>query len=152
MKRSFRFVLIASLLTVLIYGCTPAPRFRDNPAGGYNKTHRAEKRSVGKFRVGQTFTGSASWYGPNFHGMKTANGETFDMNDLTAAHKKLPFNTVIEVTYLKSGKSCRVRINDRGPFKGNRILDLSREAAKKIGLFNDGVGKVRIRIVSLGDG
>ena len=72
------------------------------------------------------------------------------MNGMTAAHRELPFTTIIKVTLLSSRKSCRVRINDRGPFKGNRILDLSKGAAQKVGLIKEGVGKVRIRIISVG--
>ncbi len=136
-SRVLQGIICTTVVMLFLTGCTPSPRFR-------NDSH------TGKFKVGQTWTGKASWYGPKFHGRKTANGETYDMNGMTAAHRKLPFNTIIEVTLLSSGKSCRVRINDRGPFKGNRILDLSKGAAKKIGLIEEGVGKVRIRIVSVG--
>ena len=129
----------------LLSGCTPAPRYIDEPPG-------PRKYSGRRFKVGQTFTGLASWYGPKFHGRRTANGEVYDMYSMTAAHKQLPFNTIIEVTHLGNGKSCRVRINDRGPFKGKRILDLSKAAAQKIGLINEGVARVRIRIVKLGEG
>ncbi|MCB0278366.1 MAG: septal ring lytic transglycosylase RlpA family protein [Calditrichaeota bacterium] len=89
----------------------------------------------------------ASFYAEKYHGRKTANGETFNMNDLTAAHKTLAFNTRLRVTYLKTKKSVIVRVNDRGPFVGNRVLDLSRAAAIEIGLFDDGVGEVLIEIL-----
>lgn len=88
--------------------------------------------------------GICSYYGKKFHGRKTANGETFDMYAMTAAHKALPFNTHIKVTNLKNNKSIIVRINDRGPFVGKRILDLSYGAAREIGLGRAGIGKVRI--------
>lgn len=155
-KRRLHSLLIPILLlTFLLCSCTPAPRFRNKPAkSNTTQRHKGKKHPrkppARNFKVGQTWTGESSWYGPKFHGRKTANGETYDMNGITAAHRELPFNTIIEVTYLASGKSCRVRINDRGPFKGNRMLDLSKGAAKKIGLMNDGVGVVRIRIISLG--
>jgi len=86
--------------------------------------------------------GKASWYGPGFHGRKTANGERFNMHELTAAHKSLPFDTLVEVTNEETGQSVVVRINDRGPFVRGRIIDLSKAAAKEIGL--SGVCPVRI--------
>ena len=89
--------------------------------------------------------GPASWYGNPFHGRKTANGETYDMNELTAAHKELPLGTKVEVTNLSNGRKVVVRINDRGPFHGNRVLDLSRAAAQELGTLNAGVAQVQIR-------
>lgn len=96
-------------------------------------------------------TGVASWYGSKFHGKLTANGETYNMNDLTAAHRSLPFNTVVKVTNLDNGKSVRVRINDRGPYVDNRIIDLSREAARKIDMERTGIANVRLDLVREGD-
>lgn len=92
-------------------------------------------------------TGVASWYGRQFHGRKTASGETFDMNALTAAHPSLPLNCYVRVTNEKNGKSVVVKINDRGPFHGNRVLDLSYGAAKKLGIVDAGSAKVRIERV-----
>lgn len=92
-------------------------------------------------------TGVASWYGRQFHGRKTASGETFDMNALTAAHRTLPLNCYVRVTNEKNGKSVVVKINDRGPFHGNRVLDLSYGAAKKLGIVDAGSAKVRIERV-----
>lgn len=89
--------------------------------------------------------GPASWYGNPFHGRKTANGETYDMNEMTAAHKELPLGTRVEVTNLSNGRKVVVRINDRGPFHGNRVLDLSRAAAQELGTLNAGVAQVQIR-------
>ncbi len=93
-------------------------------------------------------TGGASWYGGKFQGRMTANGEIFDTNMFTAAHKTLPFNTIVEVTNLSNNKTVFVRINDRGPFVKGRIIDLSRAAAKKIGLVGKGVVQVRLRVIS----
>lgn len=98
--------------------------------------------------VVDTISGTASWYGPNFHGRKTANGETFNMNDLTAAHPSLPFGTKVRVTNQANGEAVTVRINDRGPFAGNREIDLSRQAAQEIGLISSGVGEVRIEVLA----
>ncbi|TCB49979.1 septal ring lytic transglycosylase RlpA family protein [Acinetobacter terrestris] len=92
-------------------------------------------------------TGAASWYGRQFHGRKTASGETFDMNAMTAAHRSLPLNCYIRVTNKTNGKSVVVKVNDRGPFHGNRVLDLSYGAAKQLGITNAGTAKVNIERV-----
>jgi peptidoglycan lytic transglycosylase len=91
--------------------------------------------------------GEASWYGPDFHGKTTANGERYNMLRLTAAHKQLPFNTLVRVTNLSNGKFATVRINDRGPFLKGRILDLSYGAARALGANGAGVIPVRIEVV-----
>ncbi|MGM0546390.1 MAG: septal ring lytic transglycosylase RlpA family protein [Bacteroidota bacterium] len=88
--------------------------------------------------------GVASWYGPNFDGKLTANGETYDMNDLTAAHRTLPFNTVLKVTNLDNEKSVKVRVNDRGPYAKDRIIDLSKKAAEEIDMLGPGTANVEI--------
>jgi len=92
-------------------------------------------------------SGYASWYGGEFHGRKTANGEVFDTYKFTAAHKTLPFDTVLKVTNLDNGKSTIVRINDRGPFVADRVIDLSFAAAKEIEMINSGIAKVSIEII-----
>lgn len=91
--------------------------------------------------------GFASWYGGKFHGRLTANGETFDTYKFTAAHRTLPFNTVVRVTNLKNSKTVEVRINDRGPFVRGRIIDLSKAAAEAIDMTGDGVARVRLDTV-----
>lgn len=90
-------------------------------------------------------TGKASYYADKFNGRKTASGEKFGNSKLTAAHKTLPFGTKVKVTNLKNGKTVKVRINDRGPFVAGRIIDLSKKAARKIDMVNEGVGSVRIK-------
>lgn len=90
-------------------------------------------------------TGIASWYGPNFDGKRTANGEVYDMNGVSAAHKTLPLPSLVEVTNLDNGKSMVVRVNDRGPFVDGRIIDLSRGAAEELGVLRPGVAHVRVR-------
>lgn len=111
--------------------------------------------SCGTIRNAETVrtldTGLASWYGPNFHGKLTANGETYNMDDLTAAHRSLPFNTVVKVTNLDNGRTVVVRVNDRGPYVGNRIIDLSRGAARRIDMEDAGVAHVRLELVEEGD-
>ena len=92
--------------------------------------------------------GIASWYGPGFHGKKTANGEIFDQNKISAAHKTLPMPSIVKVTNLDNGKVLEnIRVNDRGPFAGNRIIDLSKKAAQELGFVNSGVAKVRVEIM-----
>ncbi|HEX6177185.1 MAG TPA: septal ring lytic transglycosylase RlpA family protein [Thermoanaerobaculia bacterium] len=103
-------------------------------------------------RPADTLEGVASWYGEEFAGRTTANGEIFDPMQLTAAHRTLPFGTVIDVTNPKTSQTVRVRINDRGPYVGNRILDLSYAAAQQIGLIQPGSGEVGIKVVRIGRG
>ena len=92
--------------------------------------------------------GIASWYGPGFHGKKTANGEVFDQNKISAAHKTLPMPSIVKVTNLDNGKVLEnIRVNDRGPFAGNRIIDLSKKAAQELGFVNSGVANVRVEIM-----
>ena len=98
-------------------------------------------------RIGDTFRGRASWYGPNFHGKLTSNGERYNMYDFTAAHKTLPMNTILKVTNLDNGRSVRVRINDRGPFVNNRIIDLSKAAAREIDMIGSGTAPVRLEVI-----
>jgi peptidoglycan lytic transglycosylase len=95
-----------------------------------------------------TEEGNASWYGVPFNGRRASNGEIYDMNKLTAAHRTLPFDTVVRVTNLSNGKSTVVRITDRGPFVDNRIIDLSMAAAREIESIGPGVVPVRVEIVS----
>lgn len=90
-------------------------------------------------------TGVASWYGPGFHALDTANGERYDQDDLTAAHKTLPMPSYVEVTNLENGRKLVVRINDRGPFAKGRIIDLSRRSAQLLGVDKAGTAKVRVR-------
>ncbi|NBP73545.1 MAG: septal ring lytic transglycosylase RlpA family protein, partial [Alphaproteobacteria bacterium] len=116
------------------------------------------KQSEGRYKVGSPYqingawyypaedfeyseTGIASWYGPNFHGKKTANGEDYNQNDLTAAHRTLPMPSAVRVTNLENGRSLVLRINDRGPFARGRIIDVSRRGAQLLGFEKNGVAK-----------
>ncbi len=91
--------------------------------------------------------GIASWYGPGFQGNRTSNGEVYDMYGISAAHKTLPFGTIVKVVELDTGRSVVVRINDRGPFIEGRIIDLSKGAAEKLGIVDKGITHVGLRIV-----
>ncbi|MDD2382997.1 MAG: septal ring lytic transglycosylase RlpA family protein [Sulfurospirillaceae bacterium] len=154
---------------VLCAGCASKSNYSFNPSNnsnaGTNTTgqiidsknmHRATMRPYtidGKtyyptmVSVGDYFSGVASWYGKDFHGKKTSNGEVYNMNDMTAAHKTLPMNTMLKVTNLKNNKSIVVRVNDRGPFVGSRIIDLSYNAATRLDLVAHGTGPVGLEVI-----
>ncbi|MDH5474415.1 MAG: septal ring lytic transglycosylase RlpA family protein [Cyclobacteriaceae bacterium] len=100
----------------------------------------------------QTQTGKASYYADKFEGRTTANGEKYKHTKLTAAHRLLPFGTVVKVTNIKNGKSVEVRVNDRGPFVNGRIIDLSKMAAERLDFIHDGITEVKVEVVDHGDG
>ena len=150
-----------SIIILIINGCSNKRHISSSP-GHIKKPkssvamHRSTMRPYsinGKtyyptvVKIGEKYRGIASWYGPNFHGKKTSNGEYYNMYGLTAAHKTLPMNTMVKVTNLKNGKSVVVRINDRGPFVKNRIIDLSYAAAKKIDMISKGTALVEIEVL-----
>jgi rare lipoprotein A (peptidoglycan hydrolase) len=103
-----------------------------------------------RYHDGETEKGEASWYGPNFQGKLTADGETFDQNQMTAAHRYLPFNTIVKVTNLSNGKSVELRINDRGPYEDDRIIDVSSAAADILEMKGPGVVEVELEVIQLG--
>ena len=118
-------------------------------AGGCAQ-RKAPSTSPDSIERHHTETGQASWYGKAHHGEPTASGERFDMHALTAAHRTLPFGTIVRVTELRSGRSVNVRINDRGPFRRGRIIDLSYAAAKKLGIDARGTARVEITVIGRG--
>jgi rare lipoprotein A len=99
--------------------------------------------------IGDEEVGTASWYGNPYHGRRASNGEIYDMDKLTAAHRTMPFGTIVEVRNLSNAREVQVRITDRGPFVGDRIIDLSRAAARQIQMIGPGTAKVRLRVVGL---
>jgi peptidoglycan lytic transglycosylase len=109
-----------------------------------------DRPTPGPAPIGYTEEGNASWYGEPFNGRRASNGETYDMYKLTAAHRTLPFETMVRVTNLNNGKSTTVRITDRGPFVENRIIDLSLAAAREIDSVGPGVVPVRVEVISPG--
>jgi rare lipoprotein A len=127
------------VLSLLAIGCSSSPRF-------------VVKETPEVVTPGSSFVqdGIASYYADEFHGRTTSNGETFDMNALTAAHQTLPFGTLVKVTNKATGRSVVVRINDRGPFLKDRIIDLSRGAAEKIGMIGPGTAEVHLEIIQWG--
>jgi rare lipoprotein A len=170
--RSAHLDTLATLAALLLVaGCSLAPR-DSGPAQPISFSHlpdavpRHEQRTragnpstyvvLGKrYYVMQESTGYvergiSSWYGKKFHGRKTSNGETYDMYAMTAAHKTLPIPSYLQVTNLDNGKSVVVRVNDRGPFHGDRIIDLSYAAASKLGFAQNGTGRVELRAIEPG--
>ena len=109
--------------------------------------HKQANAPVKPAKIGSTQRGEASWYGEPYNGRRAASGEIYDMEQLTAAHKTLPFHTWVEVTNLENGKRVDVRIIDRGPFVDGRIIDLSRAAAREVDLLRMGVAKVELRVI-----
>jgi rare lipoprotein A len=158
MKKISSLITLTLFLTLMLFmsGCS-------SKTGTYKATkytskarHKATMRSYcvnGKtynptyVEVGQKMRGVSSWYGPNFHGKQTSNGERYNMYNLTAAHKTWPMDTMVRVRNLENGSSTIVRINDRGPFVKGRIIDCSYAAGKKLGLDRTGIAKVEIQVV-----
>ncbi len=136
-------VILGSMMT----GCASSPRF----TRGHSEEPRSHE-STAPVRSLKTMEGIASYYADDFNGKKTANGEKYDMYKMTAAHRSLPFNTKVKVTNLSNKRSIIVRINDRGPFKLERIIDLSLGAATQLGMKGTGTAKVRLEVVEWGEG
>jgi len=124
---------------------------RETPETTRESRANAPTRPAAIPATGQLEVGVASWYGHPYHGRPAANGEIYDMEQMTAAHRTLPFDTVVRVTNLTNQKSCEVRINDRGPFVDGRMIDLSHAAARAIDMVGPGTAEVRIEIVKLPD-
>ncbi|MGH7884408.1 MAG: septal ring lytic transglycosylase RlpA family protein [Thermodesulfobacteriota bacterium] len=125
---SLRFMLLKLIITLFFILSFQCVSFADDSNSGYSES------------------GFASWYGKKLHGEKTASGKDFDMHSFTAAHRTLPFGTIVNVTNLNNGRVVKVVITDRGPFSKKRIIDLSRAAAVELGLLRKGVGKVKIDV------
>ena len=156
MKRFFSSLIVLLALTAVLPACAQlqfgaelAKQGKRTAAGGIYKVGKPYK-IAGEWYYPRENTkydniGIASWYGPKFQGRRTANGEIFDMNLLTAAHPTLPMPVMVQVTNLENGRSMKLRVNDRGPFKKNREIDLSRRAAEILGFKNKGTARVRVK-------
>ena len=126
--------------------CSNSPRYnRNNQKPAILKSNSKINKSQ------KVFYGISSYYGQKFHGKLTANGEVFDMYGLTAAHKTLPLNTIIRVTNKANDNALILRVNDRGPYVGNRILDCSYGAALKLDFLNQGTAEIKIEVIEWGD-
>jgi len=182
MKKIFAGIFIPTLLAALmVSACTPGKaqtkqninnereiaggndyNFEDKSAASIRNNVNQKVNYVAETGPQATteYTGSekfyqkglASWYGREFQGKTTASGERFNMNEYTAAHKELPFGTLVDIKNVKNGKTVRVKINDRGPYRDNRIVDLSYAAANELGFIRDGETMVGINIIQWGDG
>lgn len=161
MNRLFLHIGLLTLFSmgILLTGCSQKRHSAKSPSATKHTSaarHKATMRSykvLGKryhptyVEVGQVQKGISSWYGPNFHGKHTSNGEVYDMHARTAAHKTWPMDTMVKVHNLQNGKSTIVRINDRGPFVRGRIIDCSYTAGKEIGLDRMGIAKVSVEVL-----
>jgi rare lipoprotein A len=144
-------MIVVSALTISS-GCAhkqPARAATPNatPNASSKKNSQTSAAQPAPAKISETETGLASWYGNPYHGRRTASGEIYDMEQLTAAHRTLPFQTWVEVTDLDNGKKVEVRITDRGPFVDGRVIDLSLAAARKIEMVGPGVAKVKLRVI-----
>lgn len=151
----YHYIKYLVLFSLILSGCSPKPPAY-NPIKSSKAMHNATMRAYkvgGKWyypssvSVGEKFRGIASWYGDDFHGKKTSNGEYYNMYNNTAAHKTLPMNTLVKVTNLNNNKSIQTRINDRGPFVTNRIIDLSYKGARDIGMIAQGTAPVEVEVI-----
>ena len=134
-------------ISLILYSCGPTIAY-----GDYINSDGMSRKEIEAIRNHpEVQIGIASYYGREFHRKLTANGQRFNMYKVSAAHKTLPLGTRVKVTNLNNGKSIRLTINDRGPFKKGRILDLSYKAGQKLGFVNEGTTKVRIDVIKLGD-
>ncbi|MEX2089712.1 MAG: septal ring lytic transglycosylase RlpA family protein [Bacteroidota bacterium] len=163
-----RQMLAGCLVAFVLCGCAASPRFaskggsaRSEPpaSDGKEETSTRESGSTETPRVKApegkallTLEGVASYYAHEFHGRLTSNGETFDMHSLTAAHRTLPFGTKLRVTNLENNRTVMVRINDRGPFKEGRIIDLAMGAAQELDMIRNGTARVRLEVLAWGTG
>ncbi len=172
-RKNCRTGMVLTLLGVAgiaLSGCSGSSKSKVDPKYGVSASARVAtkkgdfRKGGGSYKIGKPYkvagrtyvpkhqpsynkTGKASWYGDDFHGRLTANGEIFDMNSLTGAHPTLPLPSYVRVTNLKNGKSTLVRVNDRGPYAHNRIIDLSKRVAQKLDFINDGITNVRVQYV-----
>ena len=142
-----KFIYLFRFFLFLIFiDCSSSPRYGSSVYSPKSNPPSKIKKNKKKVMIGES-----SFYADDFHGKITANGETYDMYGLTAAHKTLPLNTMIRVTNLSNKKSITLRVNDRGPYAKGRILDCSYGAAIKLDFINEGVAKVKIEVIEWGD-
>lgn len=144
MKRPYGIILLL-LFMLLFSACGQKTVPKGGNAGTKPYTIKGKTYYPLKSAHGFMEEGIASWYGPGFHGKKTASGETYNQYAMTAAHKILPLGTRVRVTHLDNGRSVLVRINDRGPFVDDRVIDLSRAAATRLEMMGKGTGRVRVQ-------
>jgi len=152
------------ILALFVLGACAETQLLVHTAKQIGRSTKPEPAQQGRYKIGNPYqikgvwyyptvdygynkTGIASWYGPGFHGKLTANGETYDQNALTAAHKTLPMPSIVQVTNLENGRSIKVTVNDRGPYAFGRIIDMSRRGAQLLGFHRKGTARVRVTIL-----
>jgi rare lipoprotein A (peptidoglycan hydrolase) len=149
----FKFLIII-FFSISFLACSSVPRFtnrgNDNGNERFPRSENENQNNYSNAKSLKTFYGTASYYAEKYNGGRTANGEVYDMNDLTAASNDLPFDTIVRVTNLSNKKDVTLRINDRGPFVNNRIIDISKKAAEELDMTSSGTAKVRIDVVKWG--
>lgn len=143
-------VVCVLLLAAVLAGCGTSGGPGSSSVGGYKIGKPYQVKGVWYYPA-EDFnyreTGIASWYGPGFHAKSTANGERYDQNDMTAAHRTLPMPSIVRVTNLENGRSIVVRVNDRGPFANNRIIDMSKRGAETLGFIGKGTARVQVEVM-----
>jgi len=164
-QRAFTNLAVVIVTTLLLGACAETQFIAQTVKQVSNKSESKKSLSSSSYKIGKPYqikgvwyypkedfeydeTGIGSWYGPKFHGLKTANGEIYDMNGISAAHKTLPLPSIVRVTNLGNGRTLNIRINDRGPYAHGRILDLSRRAAQLLGFEKQGTARIRVRILA----
>ncbi len=147
-KKYFTYVILLLFTTM----CSSAPRFTDERSKN-ERVYETRRTEDGiRNRVLETVTGVASYYADDFHGNLTANGETYDMHGISAAHPTYPFDTVVRITNLSNGNQVTVRINDRMPERHDRIIDLSLGTAQQLGMIEDGITEIKLEVLEWGGG
>lgn len=163
MKKSFSIYILFLAIVFVLSGCASTDSQTYGGDNYYSQIRRIKKQG-GVYKIGKPYkikgtwyypkedyhyseVGIASWYGSDFHNRKTANGEKYDMNTLTAAHRTLPLPSVVKVTNLENGRSLILRVNDRGPYAKNRIIDISKRGAALLGYQTQGTAKVRVEVM-----
>ena len=146
-----KFFLIFSVGFLLFQACTHSPRFTQKRWGNIQPSVPVDEIKYKNYSPVETVTGVASYYADKFHGRITSNGEVYNMYGITAAHPTYPHESIIRVTNLSNGKSVVVRVNDRMPYRPDRIIDLSYGSAKELGMLKDGLAEVKLEILEWGE-
>jgi rare lipoprotein A len=150
MAKSTQYLVIIGTILLAIGCSSTKPIVKKDPPNSYTVNGRTYY-PLKQVTPGYSQSGIASWYGPGFHGKKTASGEVYNMHELSAAHSTLPLNSIVKVTNMVNKREVMVRVNDRGPFLGDRVIDLSMAAAKELGMVRPGVVPVKVVVIGRAD-
>lgn len=149
--KSCKHIVVLAIITLFFVGCARTPCVVKGPLSPSYTVFGTTYHPLPEVRTGFTSEGTASWYGPGYHGRKTSCGEVYDMHAMTAAHTTLPMNSLVKVTNLENGRHVVVRVNDRGPFIHERVIDLSLEAAKRLDMVRPGTARVKVVVLGKAD-